>query len=156
MTQYYIHPFTGKKIKLGGVKTKKCIRCHEYFFPNTARQKHCPYCLGKPIVKGRPMYVKFCRLLNCQLERVPGEGAKSLCKKHYNILIKNPADARRKKMKAAEKWEKVGVQTCRMFEECEVFFFPKGRNQYGTQKFCPSCAQKRSWDKTKKTEGVNH
>ena len=69
------------------IGTKKCRRCRDYFYPSQGKQKFCPYCQGKSTIKGRPMKTKFCRVFSCGKERKPGEGARGLCKEHYNKKI---------------------------------------------------------------------
>ena len=135
------------KRKLGMIGTKKCRRCRDYFYPSQGKQKFCHYCQGKSTIKGRPMKTKFCRVFSCGKERKPGEGARGLCKEHYNILIKNPATTKRKRIKAAQGWLDKGARLCEMFKDCEVYFFSKARNQFGIQKICPTCAKKRSYKK---------
>jgi hypothetical protein len=102
----------------------------------------CPWCQERPIVIGRPIKIKYCVVFGCGKERIPGLGARGLCKEHYNQLIKNPRSLKRKRLKAAEKWKEEGMQICKFFEECEVYFIPRARNQHGVQKYCTTCARK--------------
>ena len=95
------------------------------------------------------MESKVCVVFGCGKERIPGKGGRGLCEDHYNQLVKTPRSTKARRLKAAEKWKEEGMVMCKFFEECEVFFIPKAANQFGVQKYCPTC-NKRQHSKFKR------
>jgi len=130
---------------MGMIGTKKCTRCKEYFYPSHGSQKLCPYCQSKPYQgKGRPPKAEKCSLFGCNRRHF----GKGYCEIHYKQLVGTPKGTRARRLKAAKKWQKEGAVMCEMFRDCEVYFIPRARNQFGLQKICPTCAKKRSYKKT--------
>jgi len=130
------------KKRLGMIGTKRCKRCKEFFYPSHGSQVLCPYCQNRPYGgRGRPNKYEKCLIFGCKRKH----WAKNYCEIHYKQLIGSPKEIRAKKLKVAEKWVSKGTRLCEMFKECEVYFIPKARNQYGLQKICPTCARKRSY-----------
>ncbi len=119
------------KKKLGMLKTKRCSRCHEYFYPNTPRAKRCPYCVGK----NYPLSKHKCRIWDC--ENLVGKGKNGLCLSHYIKLVRNP------KIKMQRALKRTGYKICQTYLKCEVFFVPKDKLHWGVQKYCPNCQKTR-------------
>ena len=135
------------KRKLGMIGTKRCNRCGEYFYPNMERNIYCPYCSGKPYSgKGRPNKYEKCKLFGC-LRKHFGKG---YCRRHYVQLVGGPRQVKVERLKAAKKWNKKGTVMCEMTRDCEVYFIPRAKNQYGRQKICPRCVEKRDYKKRRK------
>lgn len=139
--RYYVHPFTGKKKKIGGVKTKRCYRCDEDFFPSRDNQKLCPYCQERP-----SRYNRLCSLFGCENKHF----ARGFCQKHYEESRKEKRVMQRK-MAKAKKHAGSNAVICKLFKECEVYFVPIHKNRYGKQKYCSTCSKKLRYGKTKKT-----
>ena len=128
------------KKKLGMINTKRCKRCKEFFFPSAGNQVLCPYCQNRPYHgKGRPPKHMKCEIFWCNRLH----SGKGYCDVHYKQLIGTPRGTRSRRLRAAQKWLEEGAVMCEMFRDCEVYFIPKARNQYGIQKICPTCALKR-------------
>lgn len=120
------------------IKTEKCIRCFELFFPSHGNQKLCPMCQER----NYPLNQSICKIYMCK-SMVGKHGGRGLCLKHYDKYIKWP----REKAKLASK--RKGIKVCKTHVDCEVFFKPQSKYHWGTQKYCQNCK------KTRKKQSVS-